>query len=589
MPQRKTKLPQILAEATGFARMRFNHLLRKYYGWRRLAEVGKYYRLYPPGTRDMEMMAAVLADVALDFKSEKMLFLALRALTQYNVPKNSDVLYWYELGRLAMLAGRPAEGIRIAEHVGALRAARVGARDLLSLGLRAAATGRDHIEVSIFGFVGKHNKAVLLDFTVTISWYLRRLPVRVASELFPFTLIVALELYDSIFEPTRRSDPIGLSSSPWVRWWNRRKSVTIPTRLESDCVHIWLKSDALSRSITYRARWDSELREGDLGSVAGWTPKDEPSLIGERNVAYSLFDFHVESRLLTADELCAPVTVLRIAGVIINTVYNKLDRAGQRRLLVLYPVGTLAHVPWAAAWTNGHYLIETRDIAIDDGLALAVTSPRTPQLIALAGISDTMRREAASIAGLAVRAQMPASHHLLTRAALQEALINASVVHLATHFRAHPHISGESELQMADGSWVRLEEVVPSLDGLELLFLAGCETGIEIDDGDGPGGNLVQPWRRAGAQSVISTLWRIEDRASEHIALGFYSRLVVGEGRAAALAGAQRDALVSAHSIVAGERFLDFEAAPGAPLQTLAHPRQWAAFRLTGAAGPVRR
>ncbi len=91
-----------------------------------------------------------------------------------------------------------------------------------------------------------------------------------------------------------------------------------------------------------------------------------------------------------------------------------------------------------------------------------------------------------------------------------------------------------------------------------LVVLSACESGLgKLSRGDELVG-LQRAFLYAGTPAVITTLWKIDDRASFLLMRSFYEHLAAG-GPAEALRAAQRALLV------------DFP-----------HPFAWAAFGLTG-------
>ncbi len=75
-----------------------------------------------------------------------------------------------------------------------------------------------------------------------------------------------------------------------------------------------------------------------------------------------------------------------------------------------------------------------------------------------------------------------------------------------------------------------------------LVTLSACDTGV------GPVGeegvvNIVNAFIEAGAQSVVSTLWEVEDHATAQLMISFYGHLSRGEEKAEALRQAQLESL----------------------------------------------
>jgi CHAT domain-containing protein len=91
-----------------------------------------------------------------------------------------------------------------------------------------------------------------------------------------------------------------------------------------------------------------------------------------------------------------------------------------------------------------------------------------------------------------------------------------------------------------------------------LVTLSACNTGIGPVGEEGIA-NIVNAFIEAGAQSVVSTFWEVEDRATAQLMMDFYQHLGHNEGKADSLRHAQLDML---HS--------------GAP------PYYWAGFELVG-------
>ncbi len=118
-----------------------------------------------------------------------------------------------------------------------------------------------------------------------------------------------------------------------------------------------------------------------------------------------------------------------------------------------------------------------------------------------------------------------------------------------------------------DGALTALEAMSLDLEGTQLVVLSACDTGL----GDVAGGFGVYGLRRAlaiaGAESVMMSLWSVDDQATRALMTSFYGKLSGGEGRSEALRRAQ--------------------------LELLAQPRTkkpfyWAAFQMAGDWRPLR-
>ena len=76
------------------------------------------------------------------------------------------------------------------------------------------------------------------------------------------------------------------------------------------------------------------------------------------------------------------------------------------------------------------------------------------------------------------------------------------------------------------------------LSGLELVVLSACETARGAISGEGVFG-LQRGFKLAGAQSVVMSLWKVDDAATAALMTEFYRRLQAGTGKHAALEAAK--------------------------------------------------
>lgn len=117
-----------------------------------------------------------------------------------------------------------------------------------------------------------------------------------------------------------------------------------------------------------------------------------------------------------------------------------------------------------------------------------------------------------------------------------------------------------------DGVLTALEASSLDLRGTELVVLSACETGLgAAHSGDGVYG-LRRAVTLAGAETLVMSLWKVDDEATRDLMVGFYRRLSEGAGRADALRDVQ----------------LAMRKDP-----TRSHPYYWASFIVSGDDAPL--
>jgi len=175
----------------------------------------------------------------------------------------------------------------------------------------------------------------------------------------------------------------------------------------------------------------------------------------------------------------------------------------------------------------------------------------------------------------AIAEAMPGAQVLVgdagTLAAVTEAARGKTVVHLATHGRIDPEQPDRSHLVLAgpDGrlAYREIPGLGPSLASCRMVVLSACESGLAVDAPAAAAEPLVSinglaaQFRRAGVETLVASLWQVDDEATGALMTAFYRRLAAGEDIARALAGAQADVRATS---------------------TWSHPWYWAGFVVVG-------
>ncbi len=95
------------------------------------------------------------------------------------------------------------------------------------------------------------------------------------------------------------------------------------------------------------------------------------------------------------------------------------------------------------------------------------------------------------------------------------------------------------------------------LRGTQLVVLSVCETGVgDVQNGEGVFG-LRCALVLAGAESQVTSLWKVADEATKDLMVDYYTRLIKGESRCEVLRNAQLTMMKS---------------------KNRSHPYYWAAF-----------
>lgn len=265
-----------------------------------------------------------------------------------------------------------------------------------------------------------------------------------------------------------------------------------------------------------------------------------------------------------------------------RALFNEFVRPGLRGRvpteLLIVPHDALHYLPFQALMpAAGRYVLQETMLHYYSSASLmqftrAKEQAGAPTLFAL-GNPDFQdptlslryaRREAQGIASLFPDSAL-VTGKAATKATSREEIRRHTVLHFATHaeFDEADPLGSSLLLASTDGEESRLE--VQEIFGLDLhaslVVLSACETALgKLTRGDELTG-LTRAFIYAGAPSVITTLWQVNDRASYELMREFYRNLKAGREKAEALRQAQL-----------------------AIMDKYPRPYYWAAYQLTGEA-----
>jgi CHAT domain-containing protein/tetratricopeptide (TPR) repeat protein len=247
--------------------------------------------------------------------------------------------------------------------------------------------------------------------------------------------------------------------------------------------------------------------------------------------------------------------------------------AGANRLIIV-PHGALHYLPFQALHDGTAYLLERCEISYLPGSSLLrylhgrPASLEQPNDLLAVGCSFQSRlpfavSEATEIAGLWPGRLLV--ERQATLAAVRQAAQSCRILHLAAHGDFRPDNPLFSGLALHDG-WLTTLDIFNLRLQAALVTLSACQTGRSVVGGGDELLGLMRAFLAAGAVSLVSTLWAVEDHSTARLMHTFYRQLADGAARGAALRSAQLGLL----------RTVEYQ-----------HPYFWSAFFLVGEAGPL--
>ena len=256
---------------------------------------------------------------------------------------------------------------------------------------------------------------------------------------------------------------------------------------------------------------------------------------------------------------------------VLHALYTALLAPVAERLatadhVIIVPHKQLCNLPFHALYDGRKYLLEKVAITYAFSATFQHTVRHQPPVITqpgplILGVNDELiqhaEQEAAAVAQIFPEATVYVGD-AATIARLHEPTVPYAFVHMATHGVFRSDNPAFSALKLADG-WVTLQELSTLRSTAPLITLSACHTGrSELGMGDCLTG-FVQSFFRAGAQTLVASLWSLDDQIASQAMRRFYENLQAGAAVYQALRAAQVEMMT-----------------------TRRHPYYWAPFILTG-------
>jgi CHAT domain-containing protein len=300
----------------------------------------------------------------------------------------------------------------------------------------------------------------------------------------------------------------------------------------------------------------------------------------------------------------AELPAVRESRSLYDAILRPIRETSQKSTFIIVPDGQLHLVPFDGLKdATGRYVVETRTVVYSPSANsfYLLTEQKRPQqarkaLLAVGGVPYS--RSSMNRSGLTrgfnqsgfpdlpsssdevriAEAAFPRQKaDLLVGASATEAAFKAAslneyrIIHLAVHAFADSTFPDRAALVLlsdpaaGEDGFLQASEIAQMRFPSDLVVLSACDTAVGPLQGQDGIANLSRAFLEAGARSVISTLWEIDDSSSLYLMKRFYAHLSTGQSAATALTAAKRDMLRTFGS--------------------KALPYQWAGFTIEGGAG----
>ena len=298
--------------------------------------------------------------------------------------------------------------------------------------------------------------------------------------------------------------------------------------------------------------------------------------VGRRDLRRRLerFHFHLSKfmRPYAPSEASVMAQTRANLAVLSDSLLTPVPHDDSVHRLIVVPHGVLHHLPFHAlplgdGWLADRYELiyspsasvyrraaHTRAPARGRPFVLGLADPEAPQI----------EREARLVAG-----RLDGAELLLGDDASFDTLRNgarrARILHIATHGMFRPSAPMLSAIRLAD-RWITLYDLYDLEIDSELVVLSTCESGAAHVTGGDEILGLTRGFLHAGARTLLTSQWRVDDVATATFMESFYGALAQGCQAATALRrGMSVVRKAHPHPFFWAPFFLTGRQAPGSP------------------------
>jgi len=266
--------------------------------------------------------------------------------------------------------------------------------------------------------------------------------------------------------------------------------------------------------------------------------------------------------------------VKRVSGELYDLLVRPaFDAVGRPKTLIVSASGPLRYVPFTALWNGKGWLVEKTDVVNVTALDREKFAEKSPRgrpdatVLALADPDGSLpgaRLEVAEVQkALATVDVFEGKDATLSTLRTKLRVPGYDIVHLATHGRLDTEQPERSNILLAGKALFYADIPTLSPSRTHLVVLSACETAVHTGGTGVEIAGLAYQFQRSKVDSVLATLWQVDDEATAELMSRLYAQLATGKTYVEAIAGAQRELIA--------DRDLGFD-----------HPAYWAPFFLMG-------